>query len=57
MSLIFKRKKVTRIVSNGRNIDMVYKGMVEVWRAVRSCFGGGFWVNDRSWDNEEVWKN
>lgn len=57
MSLIFNRKKTSRIVYDGRNVEMVYKGMIEVWRAIRSCFGAGFWANERPWDNEEAWKN
>lgn len=27
------------------------------WQAVRSCFGSGMWLNDKSWINDEVWMN
>jgi len=35
----------------------VYKGARLVWMAIRSCFGAGFWLNDRPWLNNEGWKN
>lgn len=28
-----------------------------VWQSVRSCFGAGYWSNDKPWINEEAWKN
>ena len=38
-------------------VQEVYKGAKLVWTAVRSCFGAGFWLNDKPWLNEEAWKN
>lgn len=35
----------------------IYKGARLVWTAVRSCFGAGFWVNEKPWLNNESWKN
>lgn len=28
-----------------------------VWRAVHSCFGAGYWINDYPWSNTDLWKN
>lgn len=28
-----------------------------VWQFIRSCFGRGFWVNDKSWSNGDGWRN
>lgn len=28
-----------------------------VWQAIRSCFGRGWWVNEKPWSNKDVWKN
>ena len=27
------------------------------WQAIRSCFGAGFWVNEKPWVDEEGWEN
>ena len=41
----------------GREIVSVYKGLQLVWSAIRSCFGKGFWINDKPWVNNDAWKN
>lgn len=28
-----------------------------IWEAIRSCFGSGFWINNRPWINNSAWKN
>ena len=38
-------------------IQYYYIGDKLIWQAVRSCFGAGFWSNEKSWVNEEGWKN
>lgn len=35
----------------------VRKGSELIWARVRSCFGAGFWLNDKPWLNNESWKN
>lgn len=46
---------------NGNTCVYIYKIVknkaVLIWEAVRSCFGRGFWVNDKSWSNGDGWKN
>lgn len=42
---------------DGREIVSVYKGLQLVWSAIRSCFGKGFWINDKPWVNNDAWKN
>lgn len=34
----------------------VYRGLMLVWMAVRSCFGSGAWIGDKPWIGEEGWK-
>lgn len=41
----------------GRVVSAVYKGLVLVWTAIRSCFGKGYWINDKPWVDEDAWKN
>ncbi len=40
-----------------RAIAYVYKGVALVWTAIRSCFGKGYWINDKPWINNDAWKN
>lgn len=50
-------KEITAIHINNKMISAVYKGAKLVWQSVRSCFGSGFWVNQKGWINQESWKN
>lgn len=49
--------EVSAIYKGNRVIAEVYKGAVLVWQAIRSCFGRGFWINDKPWNNDDGWKN
>lgn len=46
---------------NGNTCVYIYKivknKVVLIWEAVRSCFGRGFWVNNKPWSNKDYWKN
>lgn len=50
-------KEITAVYVAGRAITAIYKGGKLVWQAVRSCFGAGFWRNDKPWRNDEGWRN
>lgn len=50
-------KEVTLIYYGKKAVSAVYAGARLVWQAVRSCFGGGGWNNDKPWDNDDGWKN
>lgn len=39
-----------------RTISYVYYGANLVWQAVRSCFGSGIWISQKTWLGEESWK-
>lgn len=49
----------SRMIHLGRwqVVQEIYKGARLVWTAIRSCFGAGFWINEKPWLNEEAWKN
>lgn len=49
--------EVTGIRVGDRVVSAVRKGVLLVWEAVRSCFGKGFWINDKPWNNKDGWKN
>lgn len=50
-------KQVSGIYFSGKVITAVYHGVIQVWEAVKSCFGKGFWVNRKPWKNSDAWKN
>lgn len=52
----YKNIVALNILSN-KPVMAVYKGSRLVWQAVRSCFGIGYWINDKPWINDEAWKN
>lgn len=45
------------IIAKGNVIAMVKHGADIVWQAVRSCFGKGWWINEKPWSNDDAWKN
>ena len=38
-------------------IEAVYLGAVLVWEAISSCFGSGYWIDNRPWSNTDGWRN
>lgn len=44
-------------IKHWQAVQEIYKGARLVWTAIRSCFGAGFWINDKPWLNDEAWKN
>lgn len=50
-------KKITAVYFGSNVIQAVYCGAVLVWEAISSCFGSGYWINDRPWSNTDGWRN
>ena len=41
----------------GKVVTMIaYNGKI-IWQAINSCFGAGYWDNDKGWDNDDSWDN
>lgn len=40
-----------------RSIVAVHKGLRLVWEAVRSCYGKGYWIQEKPWVNDDIWKD
>lgn len=49
-------KELSARYYGARAIAAVYYGAKVVWEAISSCFGAGYWMNERPW-NESGWKN
>lgn len=45
------------VTAFGKIISKIVYGGKVVWEVIRSCFGSGYWVNNRSWINSDGWKN
>ena len=61
MGINRKGRDVTGIHRKGHTTTEVVKFIGGAWRSVwqyiRSCFGRGFWVNEKPWSNKDFWKN
>ena len=56
--MITRGNKEIAVIYRGKKvIAEIRRGAILVWQAVRSCFGKGYWVDDKPYDNEEGWKN
>ena len=50
-------KEVTGVYFGGKVITAVYAGARLVWEVIRSCFGKGYWAEERPWIDEDGWKD
>lgn len=57
MALYSQAKGITTILKGKRNIAAVYKGTMLIWQYIRSCFGRGYWINEKPWINDNGWAN
>lgn len=48
----FNGNDVSFISVGGRIINTVYKGATIVWQNIV-----GWWVNERPWNNDSIWRN
>ena len=55
--IVINNKEISEIVAENKNISFVRYGLILVWEAIKSCFGKGFWVNDKPWVNSDSWRN
>lgn len=51
------KKEIVALYKSGKVLQASYKGVHLIWQGIRSCFGGGFWVNSKPWINDDVWKS
>lgn len=55
---MFLGKKEINLAYYGRKaITAIYKGLKLIWQSISSCFGGGYWDNDKPWNNDDGWRN
>lgn len=51
------KEKVGRLLVRGEYVEALYYGSILIWQALRSCFGKGYWRNNKPWINKEGWRN
>lgn len=51
-----KGKSVGGVWYMGKPVSVIYHKAMVVWRAIRSCFGAGYWRGDKPWIGDEAWK-
>ena len=57
MAILKGKIKITLLAKGVKPIASFAKGSIVIWSAVKSCFGAGFWRNDKQYDNDEGWRN
>ncbi len=50
-------KELAALYVGKRAIAAVYVGARLVWEAISSCFGAGYWDNNKPWSNDDAWDN
>ena len=56
--MIYRRGKATALVTaKGNPSQEVYHGLVLKWQNVRSCYGRGYWIQEKPWLDNDTWKD
>lgn len=55
--IIKNGKEVVEYYHGKTPLIEMYRGKHLIWQAIRSCFGMGYWVNNKPWINTDAWKN
>lgn len=49
--------KLVQAVLNNKVVVSIYLGGKLLWEAINSCFGKGFWINNKPWNDKDKWKD
>ena len=55
--LNINNRNIAEIRIGEKIIASIYHGIKLVWSFANSCFGWGFWRNDKPWSNDSALKN
>lgn len=56
----WNNNNIVAVRFNNIVIQQIYKGSRLVWElvgSIKSCFGGGNWIDNLPWLNDDAWKN
>lgn len=54
--IINNGKEIVQVNKSGKIITRIVRDGKALYDYIRSCFGRGFWVNDRPWSNKDGFK-
>ncbi len=52
-----EQKEMSARYLGAKAIEAVYLGARLVWESISSCFGSGYWIDNRPWSNTDGWRN
>lgn len=55
--IYYNDKLADPIYYNDQVVALVYCNGRLVYTAIHSCFGKGYWINDKPWSNTDAYKN
>lgn len=55
--IIKQGKELSARYIGAKAIEAVYHGARLVWEAISSCFGSGYWDDDKPWNDDDAWNN
>ena len=55
--ILINGKEIIEINRDKKSCIEVYQGKRLLWQLINSCFGNGYWVNEKPWINTDVWRN
>lgn len=57
MPIYINKKQIGTVQIHKAPMSYVFVGPTIVWQSIRSCFGKGYWINEKPWINVDGWKN
>ena len=57
MGLYVNNQQINTIYKGNRTIQAVYHGLKLIWQYIKSCFGRGYWINEKQWSQTDGWAN
>jgi hypothetical protein len=57
MALYVDNKPINTIYRGEKTVQAVYQGLKLIWQYIRSCFGRGYWINEKQWSESDGWAN
>lgn len=49
-------KEIIQVVSKNKVVTLIIQGGKILYQGIRSCFGAGYWKNDKPWLNDDGWR-
>jgi len=46
-----------QMMMNGEMVSEMWLNGHIIWQGIRSCYGGGMWLNEKPYLNTDGWKN